>query len=169
MIFIDVPKMVTGAGGYIVRVLKQLQYQEKEGPVVLKVRDGILDNNMTVTTDVFQNITKDGRHLVYNAYVDGHRADWIQAFGFTLSKKPETNLRCLFWDTDMNPLVSMETKITMEVLPRHFERYALALFFLKVIDICKLYSEIIRYRQYLNIYGWNKTIILMYSQFQREV
>ena len=69
----------------------------------------------------------------------------------------------------MNPLVSMETKITMEVLPRHFERYALALFFLKVIDICKLYSEIIRYRQYLNIYGWNKTISLMYLQFQREV
>ena len=169
MIFIDVPKMETGAGGYIVRALKQLQYQEKEGSVVLKVRDGILDNNMTVTTDVFQNITKDGRHLVYNAYVDGPRADWIRAFGFTLSKKPDTNLRCLFWDTDMNPLVSMETKITMEVLPRHFERYALALFFLKVIDICKLNSEIIRYRQYLNIYGWNKTIILMYLQFQREV
>ena len=166
MIFIDVPKIETGAGGYIVRVLKQLQYQEKEGPVVLKVRDGILDNNMTVTTDVFQNITKDGRHLVYNAYVDGPRADWIRAFGFTLSKKPDTNLRCLFWDTDMNPLVSMETKITMEVLPRHFERYALAL--LSYL-ICKLYREIIRYRQYLNIYGWNKTIILMHLQFQREV
>ena len=36
MIFIDVPKMEIGAGGYIVRVLKQLEYQEKEGPVVLK-------------------------------------------------------------------------------------------------------------------------------------
>ena len=159
MVFIDVPKMETGAGGYIVRVLKQVQYQEIEGPVVLKVRDGILDNNMTVTTDVFQNITKDGRHLVYNAYVDGHRADWIRVFGFTLSKKPDTNLRCLFWDIDMNPLVSMETKITMEVLPRHFERYALALFYLKVFDICKLYREIIRY----------KTIILMHLQMQREV
>ena len=41
MIFIDFNVIEKGAGGYIVRVLKQLQCQEKEGPVVLKVRDGI--------------------------------------------------------------------------------------------------------------------------------
>ena len=118
-----------GPGGYILRVLKEIQYPEKERPVLLKVRDGILEKELTVTTDVFQNITQDGRHLVYNAYVDGPRDDWIRAFGFTLSKKPETNLRCLFWDTDMNPMVSMESNVTMQVLPWHLERYAFKVFF----------------------------------------
>ena len=49
--------------------------------------------------------------------------DYIRAFGFTkMSMQPETNLRCLFCDTDMNPLISMETNVTMEILPFHLER-----------------------------------------------
>ena len=123
MNFIDFTETDIGASGHILRILKQIHYLENEGPVVLKVRDGVLEKDLRVATDVFQNITKDGRLLVYNAYIDGPREDYIRAFGFTnMSTQPETNLRCLFWDTDMNPLVSMETNVTMEILPFHLER-----------------------------------------------
>ena len=123
MNFIDFTETDTGASGQILRLLKQIHYLENEGPVVLKVRDGILEKDLRVATDVFQNITKDGRLLVYNAYIDGPRENFIRAFGFTnMSTQPETYLRCLFWDTDMNPLISMETNVTMEILPFHLER-----------------------------------------------
>ena len=123
MNFIDFTEKDIGASRQILRLLKQIHSLENEGPVVLKVRDGVLEKDLRVATDVFQNITKDGRLLVYNAYIDGPRENFIRAFGFTnMSTKPETNLRCLFWDTDMNPLVSMETNVTMEILPFHLER-----------------------------------------------
>ena len=123
MNFIDFTETDIGASGQILRLLKQIRNLENEGSVVLKVRDGVLEKDLRVATDVFQNITKDGRLLVYNAYIDGPRENYIRAFGFTnLSTEPETNLRCLFWDTDMNPLVSMETNVTMEILPFHLER-----------------------------------------------
>ena len=123
MNFIDFTETDIGASRQILRLLKQIHNLENEGPVVLKVRDGVLEKDLRVATDVFQNITKDGRLLVYNAYIDGPRENFIRAFGFTnMSTQPETNLRCLFWDTDMNPLVSMETNVNMEILPFHLER-----------------------------------------------
>ena len=123
MNFIDFTETDIGARGQILRLLKQIHNLENKGPVVLKVRDGVLEKDLRVATDVFQNITTDGRLLVYNAYIDGPRENYIRAFGFTnMSTQPETNLRCLFWDTDMNPLVSMETNVTMEILPFHLER-----------------------------------------------
>ena len=123
MNFIDFTETDIGASGQILRLLKQIHNLENEGPVVLKVRDGVSEKDLRVATDDFQNITKDVRLLVYNAYIDGPRENFIRAFGFTnMSTKPETNLRCLFWDTDMNPLVSMETNVTMEILPFHLER-----------------------------------------------
>ena len=73
-------------------------------------------------TDTFQNITKDGRHIVYNAYIDAPGSTFVRAVGFTMSLKPESNLRCLFWDTEMEPLVSLETDVTMQVLPLHKDR-----------------------------------------------
>ena len=73
--------------------------------------------------DTFQNITKDGRHIVYNAYIDAPGSTFVRAVGFTMSLKPESSLRCLFWDTAMDPFLDSETNVTMEVLPLHKDRY----------------------------------------------
>ena len=74
-------------------------------------------------TDTFQNVTKDGRHIVYNAYIDAPGSTFVRAVGFTMSLKPESSLRCLFWDAAMDPLSGSETNVTMEVLPLHKDRY----------------------------------------------
>ena len=74
-------------------------------------------------TDTFQNVTKDGRHIVYNAYIDAPGSTFVRAVGFTMSLKPESNLRCLFWDTAMDPLLGSDTNVTMQVLPLHKDRY----------------------------------------------
>ena len=90
----------------------------------LSTRNGTLDQTLELGEDVFQNITKDGSYLVYNAYIDGPRENWVRAVGFSKHLKTESDLRCLFWDTNMN-IISKETKVSIQILPFHTtERYA---------------------------------------------
>ena len=90
----------------------------------LSTRNGTLDQTLELGEDVFQNITKDGSYLVYNAYIDGPRENWVRAVGFSKHLKTKSDLRCLFWDTNMNT-ISKETKVSIQILPFHTtERYA---------------------------------------------
>ena len=90
----------------------------------LKTKNNTSGQKLEVTEDTFRNITKDGKHVVFNAYIDGTRTNWIRAMGFSRSNQSLGNFRCLFWDGKMNPIISNETIVTMQILPFHSERYA---------------------------------------------
>ena len=88
------------------------------------VQDSTFDQKLQSMEDVFQNITEDGNYLVYNAYIDGSRENWILAVGLSRWMIPKVQLHCLFWDTNMRA-ISNETKVTVNILPRHVkERYS---------------------------------------------
>ena len=52
MNFIDFTETDIGASGQILRLLKQIHKLENKGSVVLKVRDGVLEKDLRVATDV---------------------------------------------------------------------------------------------------------------------
>ena len=114
-----------------VRQLSQSQHYELKRPTHIGKRqndrkpEALIDRKperSEALTDTFQNVTKDGRHIVYNAYIDEPESTFVRAVGFTMSLQPESSLRCLFWDTAMDPLLGSETNVTMQVLPLHKDR-----------------------------------------------
>ena len=87
------------------------------------IQELMFDQKLELKEDVFQNITKDGKYLVYNAYIDGPREDLVFAIGLSISRNPKIELFCLFWDSNMR-VISNETKVSIKILPIHVvERY----------------------------------------------
>ena len=80
--------------------------------------NSVFDQELEFKEDQFQNITEDGSYVVYNAYIDGPKRDWIRAVGFSRQLNPTVNLHCLFWDDNMNA-VSMTTSVTIQMIPRN--------------------------------------------------
>ena len=81
-------------------------------------KDNEFDQALEFKEDQFQNITEDGKYIVFNAYIDGPNKDWIRAIGFSKQLKPTVSLHCLFWDVNMNA-VTMTTNVTIQILPFH--------------------------------------------------
>ena len=81
-------------------------------------KDNEFDQALEFKEDQFQNITEDGKYIVFNAYIDGPNKDWIRAIGFSKQLKPTVTLHCLFWDVNMNA-VTMTTNVTIQILPFH--------------------------------------------------
>ena len=80
--------------------------------------DTEFDQALEFKKDQFQNITKDGNYVVYNAYVDGPEKGWIRAIGFSSQRKPTVSLQCLFWDANINA-VCKTTNVNIQILPFH--------------------------------------------------
>ena len=81
-------------------------------------KDNEFDQALEFKEDQFQNITEDGKYIVFNAYIDGPNKGWIRAIGFSKQLKPTVSLHCLFWDVNMNA-VTITTNVTIQILPFH--------------------------------------------------
>ena len=97
---------------------KALNYDNEVDQALKFKENSAFDQALEFKEDQFQNITEDGRYVVYNAYIDGPNSDWIRAVGFSTQLNPTVKLHCLFWDDNMNA-VSMTTNVTIQMIPRN--------------------------------------------------